>query len=794
MIFFPRLTAILTILSCFSLNLPKTTTIQNTTSSLVSNASTLNSQVNSLFNSLSSGSINDLSINSYYEGVYFSNLRTNFGNNSHGSCSYVALGMLISFYDSYWNDSFIPEDYDVESTSLFTTYPSADFAFPSFYAESPGILFEPSNEVNSLSLDEYLIYTSSHSDIYFQSKLISLSQSYFGKEKFENTSNPFGMTFGEMLGFLNYYLYDYRNFSTAQVVINSCNDVSSVRSYVINKIKNGIPVILRSESSSLGGHAFIAYDYDETNDEIYVHTGWRDENSNKTLSHVPLSSTGFTKLADAISLDVMKPSSFSYNYHSTSGENGSAQSFIFPQDIEIVSGNYRDVLPTFTWKSTYKEKWIETYNPYFDFFILDSSSSPIFQINELNCKRITINDEQWDNTLYSGSNNYYAYVELNSTSYFYWNDYYAKKSFTKPLEYNRLPKIKPNEYGFADAYETSNDIKNNFIKHTASNNFEFETRRFRTGYIHNEYIVMSPIRNGFKEAFIEYRFSYAVTRIDVELAHWRPSSNEWLTNSTGEASVQYYWENRWINKLDLLSLETALPTERNSHTFYKIEFDNPIYRVRFHAETFDTNTNNSNRGRICIGDMAFYPSEYNLPLSGDELDYEPDSWNKTVISQSLLSTKYLKDKTNCYSYAVNAQINPTTNSFEYMQPGQTIGVDITYDDLLNTNYIISLIKNDASTLGFVFEIINDNEACPAGCYKVALFIDDQSPIYDYHWYRQNSDGTWSHKPGNTDVTKFDSSGEIIMDPRKANRNPAYGLNYNNFIGFFVIKPLNIYYS
>ena len=77
---------------------------------------------------------------------------------------------------------------------------------------------------------------------------------------------------------------------------------------------------------------------------------------------------------------------------------------------------------------------------------------------------------------------------------------------------------------------------------------------------------------------------------------------------------------------------------------------------------------------------------------------------------------------------------------------------------------------------------------------IKLLIDNQGQFYDYHFYRQNSDGTWSHKPGNTDVTKYDSSGKIIMDPRKANRYAAYDINYNLFVGFYIVKPLNIYYS
>lgn len=742
------------------------------TSSIITNASIYDTQVKSLFNSLSSGTINDLFIDNYYEGVYFSNLRENIGNNRYGSCSYVALGMLLSFYDSYWNDLFIPEEYDVEPTSVFTTYPSADFAFPSFYAESPGILFEPTDEVDSLSLDDYSLYISKNSNNYFQCQLLSLSQSYFGTAKFENEFTSFGMTFTDLSRFLGHYLYDYRNFNTSQVVISSCNDKTLVRSYAIEKIKKGIPVILRSESPSLGGHAFIAYDYDEANDEIYVHTGWRDEYSGKTLTHVSLSSTGFTMLSDAISLDILMPSSFSFNYHSTLGDNGTSRNFIFPQDIKILSGNYRDELPTFTWKSAYNEKWVEEYNPYFNFSILNSSSYQTFEVKRIKLNKITLSEAQWNNVLNNYTTSYYTYVELDSDIYPYWDDYYAKKSFEKPIEYNQLPQIKPNEYGFSDSYPSDETTKNSFVRHTASHNFNFETRRFRVGYIHDEYIVMSPIRDGFKEAFIEYRFDYAVTRIDVEIAHWRSSSYEQLTSSTGKASIQYYWENRWVDKFDLLSSASDIPTDRNSHAFFKIEFKNPVYRVRFHAQTFAANTNADNRGRICIGNMAFYPSEYNLPLSGGELDYNTSLWAGVPSKNN-----------NCYAYALNNQTKPGTSDIWWkQQPGEYAGnMCKNYDKTNLVNAVLSDFAKYNSTFGttLLFYEIGKHEKCPSGTYKVALV----SFSGDYHWYRQDADGYWSHKPGTSPVRRSDTLGKIILDPELASRG-----NYTTFIGYFVVSP------
>ena len=54
---------------------------------------------------------------------------------------------------------------------------------------------------------------------------------------------------------------------------------------------------------------------------------------------------------------------------------------------------------------------------------------------------------------------------------------------------------------------------------------------------------------------------------------------------------------------------------------------------------------------------------------------------------------------------------------------------------------------------------------------------------DYHYVRQNQDGTWSQKPGATAVTNKDSSGKIITDPRTADIRINDGRRYM-FIGFF----------
>lgn len=57
------------------------------------------------------------------------------------------------------------------------------------------------------------------------------------------------------------------------------------------------------------------------------------------------------------------------------------------------------------------------------------------------------------------------------------------------------------------------------------------------------------------------------------------------------------------------------------------------------------------------------------------------------------------------------------------------------------------------------------------------FFDDvvlEEWAVDYHWYRQDPDGTWSHKPGSDTVTKLDASNNPITNPQTCDRNGLGG--------------------
>lgn len=67
---------------------------------------------------------------------YYYNLSTNMPENVLGICGYTALSMLLSFYDTYWNDCFIDEKYESNRTKITKSI----FENTNYNYESPGVL------------------------------------------------------------------------------------------------------------------------------------------------------------------------------------------------------------------------------------------------------------------------------------------------------------------------------------------------------------------------------------------------------------------------------------------------------------------------------------------------------------------------------------------------------------------------------------------------------------------------------------------------------------------------------
>ena len=61
---------------------------------------------------------NNINVNNISKENYFLNLKDNFSQNEFGTCSYVSLENLLSYYDTFYNDDIVSEKYEVNTNNL----------------------------------------------------------------------------------------------------------------------------------------------------------------------------------------------------------------------------------------------------------------------------------------------------------------------------------------------------------------------------------------------------------------------------------------------------------------------------------------------------------------------------------------------------------------------------------------------------------------------------------------------------------------------------------------------------
>ena len=140
----------------------------------------------------------------------------------------------------------------------------------------------------------------------------------------------------------------------------------------------------------------------------------------------------------------------------------------------------------------------------------------------------------------------------------------------------------------------------------------------------------------------------------------------------------------------------------------------------------------------------------------DAVPYNPGKWNIPSV----------QPHNNCYNYA-NDHI---TNTFA--QPGRAHGKQYTALSCPGVDPA-AVADGLVNTANFTTPL-----AAGHGWY-VALVI---WPNVDYHWYRQDNVGCWSHKPGSTAARNTDNSGKPITDPKTCNRG-----TYTVFCTYMITK-------
>ena len=153
---------------------------------------------------------------------------------------------------------------------------------------------------------------------------------------------------------------------------------------------------------------------------------------------------------------------------------------------------------------------------------------------------------------------------------------------------------------------------------------------------------------------------------------------------------------------------------------------------------------------------SYCETGWELTTLGEGCDtppYSPSFWNNIA---------YIRYYNNCYNYGTNKR----TDTFA--QPGSAGGSPI-----VGT---ITAAKVYAASVADGLDPSTAYGGCLMNQTKIAVFV---WPDVDYHWYRRDSNGYWSHKPGSTYATNLDNSNNVITNPETANRG-----NYTTLVGYF----------
>ena len=248
--------------------------------------------------------------------AYYDNLTYNYGVNYKNSCGYIALGMLLSYYDTFLNDDIIPEQYDISSVGTETDMVGR--------RNSPGILRDiienqydsSDNLLEGLSATEYYSIIQSMSNFSLHAKLITIGAS-MGYYHFDNDLAPAITSLAQRIEILECFLNDISLMSSSEYEIQFAfagmaegYTSTNLRADTINMIQSGRPVLLGVGVPGENiGHAVIAYDYDAENNIVYCHLGF---GANET--HVPLDLTIFTEYRTAMVINFDMDDLPGFNY------------------------------------------------------------------------------------------------------------------------------------------------------------------------------------------------------------------------------------------------------------------------------------------------------------------------------------------------------------------------------------------------------------------------------------------------------------------------------------------------
>jgi hypothetical protein len=150
------------------------------------------------------------------------------------------------------------------------------------------------------------------------------------------------------------------------------------------------------------------------------------------------------------------------------------------------------------------------------------------------------------------------------------------------------------------------------------------------------------------------------------------------------------------------------------------------------------------------------------------------TWSTPSYSPSFWNNDYdTKINNNCYNYANNKR----TDSFA--QPGKSSGQAF-------ASHTTAELQNRCNQ--DQLNVTTSTASAPNGQTKIVMytgyfyFEETGTYGYDFHLWRKDSNGMWSHKPGKTNATNLHAGGGTISDPAALTTSQRGG--YDTLVGYF----------
>lgn len=559
-------------------------------------------------------------LDGHFAPYYFRNLAVNFGHNAKGSCSYVASEMLLSYYDTYWNDGIIPDALEASRQTTPTTS-ALDAQF------SPGCLsdydVDPTFHDKGMSNEVYLEKVKKHDGKTVHLSLLNIGIEKYGIYKMEERQ-PCGTNLATMKKIIHDFLDTYSPSKSESLAVKyESFSVTGLRSRVVKLVRQGTPVVVAGFQSNTSGHAFVVYDYDETNDNLYLHDGWGDgvldsKNPRNPYACIPFNDFAYSsKLTEILYFEPRAP-----HVHSDAYQNEKTGERICP---------CRSVIPTkitpklycldspvsFKWNSLIEEKWFTLQGLTHEVMFQNDSKRAVLSYEGIDRNGIIVSAKDFSKIVDLPGRNYYLYVGLKAKDGSLWDDYWYSELLSEPEDFGFKQQIRPSDWGFAGRYYFENELypsslasepERKRVAYRTPKGFFAFSERLRTGYIENSYVVLSPRREGAGEAYFQLTFTQPIYSFMYGICLW--SSSELLD---GSALLKVRDDHgNWTLLTNLLA-DIKLTTRAEGLKRYAHYFETGIYGIRF--ESTATATGNRNKGRLCIDDIVLCDEEefiYNL--------------------------------------------------------------------------------------------------------------------------------------------------------------------------------------